>query len=55
MVVGVFMHDNGLDSEVEYEFQASKVKMQYWEQTKIGVKGAETRGGWDIKNNTSSF
>lgn len=55
LIVDIFLHDAFIDSEVTYEFQADKVKIQYWEQTALGGKGAETRSGWDIKNNTSSF
>lgn len=36
---------------VNYAFQASKVKMHYWEQSSQGSKGAETMSGWDIKQN----
>lgn len=36
---------------VSYQFQASKVQTQYWEQSASGGKGAETRSGWDIKEN----
>lgn len=41
--------------EASYEFQADKVKLQYWEQTAAGLTGAESRMGWDIKNSTSCF
>lgn len=41
--------------QVMYEFQADKVKFQYWEQAASGIKGAESRMGWDIKNSTSCF
>ena len=34
-----------------YEFQADKMKIQYWEQTTNGGRGAETVATWDIKNN----
>ncbi|EXU75321.1 type VI secretion system tube protein Hcp [Erwinia papayae] len=54
-VAGVILNDSGDVSSVEYEFQADTVKMQYWEQSATGGKGAETRAGWDVKNNTSSF
>ncbi|WP_314419834.1 type VI secretion system tube protein Hcp [Pseudescherichia vulneris] len=36
---------------LSYQFQASKVKTQYWEQSASGGKGAETQSGWDIKGN----
>ena len=39
---------------VSYQFQASKVKTQYWEQSASGGKGAETQSGWDIKSNKES-
>ncbi|MCX0501617.1 Hcp family type VI secretion system effector [Erwinia billingiae] len=54
-VAGVMLTDCGETSVVQYEFQADAVKIQYWEQGTAGGKGAETRSGWDIKNNTSSF
>ncbi|MBN3055171.1 type VI secretion system tube protein Hcp [Pectobacterium brasiliense] len=34
-----------------YQFEASKVKTQYWEQSSTGGKGAETQLGWNIKEN----
>ncbi|MCX8959088.1 type VI secretion system tube protein Hcp [Erwinia psidii] len=55
IVVEVLFRDNGALTDVEYEFEADKVKFQYWEQGAIGGKGAETRMGWDIKNSTSYF
>ena len=36
-------------TEVACAFQADKVKFQYWEQAASGIKGAESRMGWDIK------
>ena len=36
---------------VSYQFQASKVRTQYWEQSASGGKGAETQSGWGIKGN----
>lgn len=36
---------------VNYSFQATKVKSQYWEQTNQGGKGAESQMGFDIKAN----
>ncbi|HGM6861647.1 Hcp family type VI secretion system effector [Serratia rubidaea] len=45
---GVGHTDNIL---VKYRFQASKVNLHYWEQTDKGTKGAETKSGWDIKQN----
>lgn len=36
---------------MSYQFQAARVKTQYWEQTDTGRKGAETQSGWDIKGN----
>ncbi|WP_368656755.1 Hcp family type VI secretion system effector [Pantoea agglomerans] len=36
---------------LSYQFQASKVKTQYWEQSSTGGKGAEIQSGWNIKNN----
>lgn len=55
IVAEILFHDNGVITSVEYEFQADKVKFQYWEQGAIGGKGAETRMGWDIKNSVSYF
>lgn len=49
------LNDNDEVASVEYEFQADIVKIQYWEQTAAGGKGAETRSGWNIKENTSAF
>ncbi|CAI0797482.1 type VI secretion system tube protein Hcp [Serratia ficaria] len=43
--------DNGGEVNVVYTFQASKVKLQYWEQASQGNKGAESTAGWDIKQN----
>lgn len=54
-MAGVILNDNGDASTVQYEFQADAVKMQYWEQAATGGKGAETRFGWNIKSNASSF
>ena len=53
----VAVTDVNLDhvAEAAYAFQAEKVKFQYWEQTAAGIKGAETRMGWDIKNSSSCF
>jgi type VI secretion system secreted protein Hcp len=34
-----------------YQFQAAKVKTQYWEQSTTGGKGAETQSSWNIKEN----
>ncbi|WP_306552689.1 Hcp family type VI secretion system effector [Mixta calida] len=53
----VTVTDVNLDdvAEAAYEFQADKVKFQYWEQAASGIKGAESRMGWDIKNSTSCF
>lgn len=36
---------------VNYQFQAAKVKQQYWEQTSSGIRGAESSTGWNIKEN----
>lgn len=36
---------------VNYHFQASKVNFHYWEQSSQGTKAAETKSGWDIKQN----
>lgn len=36
---------------MNYQFQASKVQCQYWEQTAAGSKGAESQSGWNIKEN----
>ncbi|KAB8312892.1 type VI secretion system tube protein Hcp [Erwinia endophytica] len=36
---------------VNYSFQASRVNIHYWEQSDKGTKGAETKSGWDIKQN----
>jgi len=43
--------DNGDTVGINYAFQASKVKQQYWEQTSSGGKGAESSAGWNIKEN----
>lgn len=55
IVMEVLFRDNGSTTDVEYEFQADRVKFQYWEQGAVGGKGAENRMGWDIKNSTSYF
>lgn len=55
LIVEVLFRDNGTLTDVEYELQADKVKFQYWEQGSLGVKGAETRMGCDIKNSNSYF
>ncbi len=34
-----------------YYFQAAKVNLHYWEQSNKGTKGAETKSGWNIKEN----
>lgn len=34
-----------------YQFQAEKVKTQYWEQSATGGKGPETQSNWNIKEN----
>ncbi|HAV2275581.1 TPA: type VI secretion system tube protein Hcp [Serratia marcescens] len=39
---------------VDYAFQASKVTMSYWEQGSSSTKGAESKSGWDIKQNKES-
>lgn len=54
-IAEVLMHDDGEMENVEYVFEADKVKIQYWEQSSAGGKAAETRSGWDIKNNISAF
>ena len=36
---------------ISYQFQAAKVKNQYWEQSANGGKGAESQSGWNIKEN----
>lgn len=36
---------------INYQFQAAKVKNQYWEQSERGGKGAESQSGWNIKEN----
>ncbi|QFS62476.1 Hcp1 family type VI secretion system effector [Pantoea dispersa] len=51
----VLLRDMGMSTDVEYEFQADKVKFQYWEQSASGIKAAESRMGWDIKNSQSCF
>ncbi|KOC91085.1 Hcp family type VI secretion system effector [Winslowiella iniecta] len=55
IIMEVILRDSGTTTDVEYEFQADKVKFQHWGQDAIGGKGAETRMGWDIKNSTSYF
>jgi type VI secretion system secreted protein Hcp len=42
---------SGESTVVNYAFQASKIKTQYWEQTNQGGKGAESQMGFDIKQN----
>ncbi|EOS93712.1 type VI secretion system tube protein Hcp [Erwinia tracheiphila] len=37
-----------------YQFQASKVKTQHWEQSSTGGKGAESQSAWNIKENKES-
>lgn len=37
--------------EVNYAFQAAKIKTQYWEQTAQGGKGPESQMGFSIKEN----
>ncbi|WP_017348347.1 Hcp family type VI secretion system effector [Pantoea sp. A4] len=39
---------------INYQFQAAKVKNQYWEQSSSGGKGAESQSGWNIKENRES-
>lgn len=53
LIAQVLLRDNGIVTNVDYELQADKVNFQYWEQTELGVKGAETRMAWDIKNASS--
>ncbi|EXU76448.1 MULTISPECIES: Hcp family type VI secretion system effector [Erwinia] len=36
---------------ITYQFQAAKVKIQYWEQSAAGSRGAETQSAWNIKEN----
>lgn len=36
---------------ITYNFQAARVKNQYWEQSASGTKGAESQSGWNIKEN----
>lgn len=36
---------------ITYQFQAAKVKIQYWKQSAAGSKGAETQSTWNIKEN----
>lgn len=36
---------------ITYQFQAARVKNQYWEQLNNGGKGAESQSGWNIKEN----
>ncbi len=55
LVMEVLLNESGSLTEVEYEFQADKVKFQYWDQGAIGGRGAETRMGWNIKDSTSYF
>ena len=42
---------SGESTVVNYAFQASKIKTQYWEQTNQGGKGAESQMSFDIKQN----
>lgn len=37
---------------MNYNFQAAKVKKQYWQQNDNGGKGAEVSVGWNIKENS---
>ncbi|GLR08990.1 hypothetical protein COO59_00105 [Mixta theicola] len=55
IVMEVLLNESGSMTDIEYEFQADKVKFQYWEQAAIGRRGAETRMGWNIKDSTSYF
>lgn len=55
IITEVLLRDSSMSADVEYAFQADKVKFQYWEQSTLGVKGAENRMGWDIKNSQSCF
>ncbi|WP_354292709.1 type VI secretion system tube protein Hcp [Paramixta manurensis] len=55
IIMEVTLRESSPETEVAYEFQADRVKFQYWEQSETGGKGAETRMGWDIKNSTSYF
>jgi type VI secretion system secreted protein Hcp len=51
------LFNGAINSEIlsmSYQFQASKVKIQYWEQTSSGGKGAESQSGWDIKANKAN-
>lgn len=34
-----------------YNFQAARIRQQYWEQTEKGGRGAEIASGWNIKEN----
>jgi Hemolysin-coregulated protein (uncharacterized) len=36
---------------VNYSFQASQVRQQYWEQLESGGRGPEVQMGWDVKQN----
>ncbi|QGY28410.1 Hcp family type VI secretion system effector [Pantoea cypripedii] len=55
IIMEVLFNDGGSITNVEYEFQADKVKFQYWEQGNSGGKAAETRMGWNIKESESYF
>ncbi|MDF7660374.1 type VI secretion system tube protein Hcp [Erwiniaceae bacterium L1_54_6] len=55
IIIEVLLNESGSMTDVEYEFQADRVKFQYWEQCASGVKGAETRMGWNIKESASYF
>ncbi len=55
LIAAVVLNDNGSMGSIQYEFQADSVKLQYWEQSAAGGRGAETRMGWNIKDSTSYF
>lgn len=55
IMIEVLLREGGISTDIEYEFQADRVKFQYWEQGMVGGKGAESRMGWDIKNSSSCF
>lgn len=55
IVVEVNFSEKSAGTEIEYEFQADIVKLQYWERNAAGGQGAETRCGWNLKDSASCF
>ncbi|WP_434085218.1 type VI secretion system tube protein Hcp [Mixta hanseatica] len=53
LLTGMTYNGTGASERVNmtYNFQAARVRQQYWEQTEKGGRGAEIAAGWDIKEN----